>query len=582
MKKHRIQKAALPQTAPGRSRSAQTLGVLGMMALAILAGAPRASANPCNYGELFDFTTNNIGSMTDIDREPVAVTVSTDGTMSSLAGGAGGVWGYNHDFLFSPALYASISPSYGHGLYVGLGANPDVVNQTLSFRFSKSMRNLAMHFNHGTQMTDGTAGRSRIFTFTDGSGAPVPIHIRKAYQSPTVLTDRGVFEIIAPNKLQATGGSGSIGFPDGITKINMLVEYPAGQAAGSPGLYSINFAQYCDDVGLLGPCTDPRMAAWSGPGPGATTSKREGRIANADGKVIGITANGKQTAPTHPDGYIVANGGNDEDGISMPYSFPQAEFLPLGGTITGPVVYSFVFSEKVSMPSLLLRWGSPGLYSFFKADGVTPLPFVVRQPGVPYHARQIDANVMNTIGGGFGNYDGQNDGNGDATFNLQFTEPTTAIVMKVTNLKGTAYSGAATVYLNCTGISTDGGGGGIDTDGDGDGVPDMIDKCPNTPPGAVVGSDGCPLPTDLSVTKTASTAVITKGVPFNYVITVTNTGAEANNVEAGDIVPNGLVINSFTASDAGAASASGQTVTGKWAIVPAGATRTLTISVTKP
>src|SRR6266478_2008739 len=34
-------------------------------------------------------------------------------------------------------------------------------------------------------------------------------------------------------------------------------------------------------------------------------------------------------------------------------------------------------------------------------------------------------------------------------------------------------------------------------DSDKDGVPDGIDKCPNTPPGATVDASGCPLDSDL-------------------------------------------------------------------------------------
>ncbi len=34
---------------------------------------------------------------------------------------------------------------------------------------------------------------------------------------------------------------------------------------------------------------------------------------------------------------------------------------------------------------------------------------------------------------------------------------------------------------------------GCPKDSDGDGVPDVFDKCPNTPPGTLVGSDGCPV-----------------------------------------------------------------------------------------
>jgi uncharacterized repeat protein (TIGR01451 family) len=139
----------------------------------------------------------------------------------------------------------------------------------------------------------------------------------------------------------------------------------------------------------------------------------------------------------------------------------------------------------------------------------------------------------------------------------------------------------STVFVGCNGSLT-ASGSTIDSDSDGDGVSDLTDKCPNTPVGAVVGSDGCPLPTDLSVVKTASVTKITPGVPFTYTITVTNTGAQATNVKASDVVPAGLTINSVSASDSGVTSQTGQSVQAVWSIVPDGGVRTLTINVTKP
>ncbi|MCB0074181.1 MAG: hypothetical protein KDE20_22100, partial [Caldilineaceae bacterium] len=122
-----------------------------------------------------------------------------------------------------------------------------------------------------------------------------------------------------------------------------------------------------------------------------------------------------------------------------------------------------------------------------------------------------------------------------------------------------------------------------DPDGDNDGVPDTIDSCPNTPAGGVVGAGGCPFPTDLSVSKSASVTVIEPGIPFNYTLNVGNNGAEAHNVVLVDNVPPGLTIQGAPiASDGGVVSVNGQTVTVTWPILADGATPTVTITVVRP
>ncbi|MEM7132157.1 MAG: FG-GAP-like repeat-containing protein [Chloroflexota bacterium] len=127
--------------------------------------------------------------------------------------------------------------------------------------------------------------------------------------------------------------------------------------------------------------------------------------------------------------------------------------------------------------------------------------------------------------------------------------------------------------------------GCIATDTDNDGTPDNIDQCPNTPTGGVVDTDGCPFDTDLSGAKSASVTSITPGIPFDYTLTVNNSGAETHNVKVIDVVEAGLTINGTSTatnnnSTGGACTVSGQVVTCTWDIMDDGASETITINVT--
>lgn len=544
----------------------------------LLACAPLAVANPCSYGELFNFSTNTAGVMTDIDRQPVSVGVTTDGSMSTITAGAVGVWGNGNESVSNPALDSTAD--YGSGLFFYNPTNGDTMNQMVNFAFSKSMRNLVMSFNSGTNREDdNTPGRSRIFTFTDAAGNAIPIGIRSYLQLTPSLTSGAVFDKISSNQLQATGGSGTIQFLVPVTTVKVKVSLPAGQTTSPNTQYGVNFGQFCDDIGLLGPCENPRVAEWapglSAANGGATTAN--GRVATADGEIIPVTYTASKPN-TASNGVVVPMGdpilldaSNDSAGtwLGMPYQWKPIELVSYANPKTGDVTQTFEFGKPVSMPSLISKSSETGTYSFFKADGVTPLPFIMRHPSDPDNNRQIDSNVLYAPG--------------HSVFNLQFTETTKAIVVKIAN-SGTGFASQMGVYLNCTGIPT-GATSQAGKDTDGDGVPDTVDKCPNTPAGAVVGADGCPLPTDLSITKTASVTKITPGDQFKYIITVTNTGAQAQNVKASDIVPAGLNIIGAEATDAGTVTQSGansKTVEALWPIVGSGETRKLIITVVKP
>lgn len=91
-----------------------------------------------------------------------------------------------------------------------------------------------------------------------------------------------------------------------------------------------------------------------------------------------------------------------------------------------------------------------------------------------------------------------------------------------------------------------------------------------------------PATTDLSITKTASVDPVTAGVPFDYVITVTNTGSnEATNVVVEDDVDASLTSVTATASSSGnTTGTNGNHVECHWATLAAGVQETCTINVT--
>jgi len=87
-------------------------------------------------------------------------------------------------------------------------------------------------------------------------------------------------------------------------------------------------------------------------------------------------------------------------------------------------------------------------------------------------------------------------------------------------------------------------------DSDSDGVVNGNDLCPNTPLGIFVDKTGCPLYTDVSITKTTPVEFIKYGVPFEYVIDVKVVGNTARNVHVTDSLNPDFVIVSLSASGA--------------------------------
>lgn len=609
---------SLNSVSPALSRRPATVFLKGWLPLAVggllLSLPPLASANPCSYGDQFLFTgTGGTGTMTDIDREVVTATVTNFPAQSGFG------WALGTAGSFDDASNNRFSPSRttGNGIQLGWAptgflndftttATPASAAVPMHIHFSKSMRNLVANFGGGL-----VAGRQKVYRFVDGSGNPIPFTLRTTSLNGLPLTPSGTgtekfFQQVATNILQASGGEGSIGFVNPVQDLYIYMDRPDGagpvvDAPGStdqtaivaasggggvsgkkessvpPGTHYIGFGQYCDEYGVLGPCYDPRLTSW------VTTSlapsnnvnaEAIGRVIDETGKVIQVNFIGGLAGVTGgvPSTVQVAGSGDQYGNGQMPRfnAVPLLQTSVPNTTTTTPVILKWKFSEVVHNPTLYWNESTiPGTYSFFRQDGVTPLPFVLRAPVDPDRSRQVDSNVfVSTL-------------SNSALYT--FTQDTDWIVMKVNlaNAGNTTFNGQSTIYFGCSGMST-GSGNTLSGDADGDGVPDLADKCPNTPVGSVVGSDGCPLPTDLSIVKTASVTSITPGVAFDYVITVTNTGSEAQNVKASDIVPAGLTINTKVASNSGTVSQNGQTVQAVWPIVPAGGVRTLTINVTKP
>ena len=430
------------------------------------------------------------------------------------------------------------------------------------------MRNLLVYFPRAY------SDRYSTFTFTDSGGAAVPVGIHSYKDLVTPLNPGGVlngtFYQPSTNSIRAEGGQGSVAIGQTLQVLKITVTFQTSPAIAQ--FIELGFGQFCDSPGLTDPCMNPRFAEWDGAGT-PSASVRTGNIVTAQGKMIGVT--GTPTSPVTLGLGAFTSTNNEAGGFIMPPALRVSTglFGFSNGHAAGDQAYvTYVFDEVVSTPGFCLYNANPGKYTFTTSGGA-PLPFIVRDHGAPtatgsvVYGRQTEANVW-TVGT-------------TATHAiLQFTGNTQSIVMKWQH-SGVDSNPITSVFLNCGGVFA-AAGSAAGTDTDGDGVIDLIDKCANTPLGAVIGSDGCPLPTDLSIAKTASVTHITPGQAFNYVITVTNTGAEANNVKASDIVPSGLTINSVSASNGVTPTQNGQTVQAVWPIVPAGGTRTLTINVTKP
>ena len=111
--------------------------------------------------------------------------------------------------------------------------------------------------------------------------------------------------------------------------------------------------------------------------------------------------------------------------------------------------------------------------------------------------------------------------------------------------------------------------------------PEPEDECPNTPPGGIVDDDGCGFDTDLTVDKSSDATTGKVGQAFNYIVTISNSGAEAHNVVMEDEVPSVLTINGTpSATNGGTCAVDGQVVTCTWPILDDGSSGIATISVT--
>ncbi|MES2709904.1 MAG: hypothetical protein V4726_25125 [Verrucomicrobiota bacterium] len=568
--------------------------VPGSLSLPFLAGAlallsaSAAKANPCSYGEAFDFTNvtagaaSNVGLMAfDIDRTPnVTCTVTATGGGNLPTGVIGNTTsgGQIEDRnLYFPVFTTTTAPepSYNHSLFINDngGGNP---NQTpLTFTFSKAMRNLALSIRRGD---------NKIYTFTDGeTNLPLEITYRStsSFASPPSTTNGAnsdFWKQVSTNSV-AIGAltQGTIAFRTPVKIIKMTHVRAGTTLASGTDINAggqdttIIFTQFCDQPGVVDSCTNPRFADWTTPASAAATTVN-GNMIDETGKFITVTyAGGLADTGLTGSGAFTGGPTGATQGLYVFPVRPAQETVHTSNTNTSlsPAVLTWTFGESVHNPMLMLvgttGGSSKATLKFYKKDGITPLPFILRAPLTSEKSRQVDQNELYA----------------PSTYNsqLQFVGDTTGIVLKVSG-GDNPFVANATVIMGCNGVMT--ATNTIDGDTDGDGVPNLTDKCPNTPAGAVVGSDGCPLPTDLSVVKTASVTKITPGVPFTYTITVTNTGAEANNVKASDIIPAGLTINSVTASDSGSVTQNGQTVEALWPIVANGGVRTLTINVTKP
>ncbi|MEZ4706746.1 MAG: choice-of-anchor D domain-containing protein [Caldilineaceae bacterium] len=86
---------------------------------------------------------------------------------------------------------------------------------------------------------------------------------------------------------------------------------------------------------------------------------------------------------------------------------------------------------------------------------------------------------------------------------------------------------------------------------------------------------------NLAVTKSATVLDATPGTPFDYTLTVFNTGSvAASNVVLTDQLPSGVTYNSASATAGGACNQSAGTVTCTWATLASGTSATVTITVT--
>jgi len=162
---------------------------------------------------------------------------------------------------------------------------------------------------------------------------------------------------------------------------------------------------------------------------------------------------------------------------------PVSPFLSLGGGWVHSSYRDRSDSVPLARGGLGLNWDIPSTSLSFKADA--SVRHLVGNSAVPFYASQNQTDRLYTVGMqyAFGQEAPRN------AKRQEVFEQTPAYQYATPNVEAAAQEKVA-LLNNCT-VNNKTNTCSGPADQDGDGVPDAVDKCPDTPPNAVVDADGC-------------------------------------------------------------------------------------------
>jgi len=375
----------------------------------------------CNGGSFINWTSVDngcaIGEMTTLSGEEVVVTAT--GSMIDIEAAVR----FGTETTHSPK-------STKNNLRIDNNSEPAGAAGTgpynYKFEFSIPLADPVMHL-----FSLGTAARHLEYTFTDGSGTPIPIEVVSTNNTSNFYATSG-------NILFGKEGNGTVKLAGNVSEVNIEVNYIT---STSPESWTgITFGEVCTPA-VFTSCPSPAFVDWTS----STAGEAIGVVTNNEGDDIDVTLTGSIVNVGGPGQFNNVSLFEINSTTSERVAIDEAA-EPTG---SGPIEYVWDFSQTISQP--IMQFSSIGhangrvQYEFFNEDNL-PLDFYVRYTGNWENFHQTNANTL----------EGE-EGNGT----IQFSGSPKQIKVQVTHLSGvtSAYFTSVQLIASCPAPEPEDGAG---------------------------------------------------------------------------------------------------------------------------